>query len=78
MLNADEYFWCVGYAIQSLEQRVCMLHCNHAEEIQTETITFYGISVIKLITLTVWECNIIIAQEQKMQVPVKFKLLGNK
>ena len=48
MLNADEHFWCVGYAIQSLEKRVGMLHCHHAEEIQTETVTFYGIAVIVL------------------------------
>ena len=39
------------YAIQSLEQLVSMLHCHHAEEKQAETVTFYGIAVIKLITI---------------------------
>ena len=54
------------YAIKSLEQFVSMMHCHTIKQScrgkTGRTVTFYGIAVIMLITLTVWECNIIIAR----------------
>ena len=60
------------YAIQSLEQLVSLLHCHTIKQScrgETDrTITFYGIAVIELITLKVWEFNIIISRTKNADI----------